>query len=475
MNTATPQQAGEKLIRLLAVTLVISVMSATMFNIVLPEIRYEFHLSFAQVSWVSVSYMLIYAIGSVTYGKLADTYRLKSLLTFGLAAFALGSMIGLLAQAFWMVLAGRILQAVGASVIPATGMIIPIRYFPPESRGRALGISATGLALGGALAPIVAAFVVSFVHWRWLFCIPLLTLMTLPYYRKYLDDERGQESRLDWLGGGLLAGTVGLLLLAVTNGNWLLAAGGMIVLALFLVRIHHTAEPFVQPKLFQNKSYTLMLVLAFFASGIGYSLPFLSPQMLSHLNQLAPGGVGFVMVPAAIGSAILGRTGGKLADSKGNAFLFFTASALLFTCFVLLSTFAGFSPALIAVFLIFGNVGQTFMLIALSNTTSRLLPKEQVGVGMGMMSLLNFIAVAVFASVYSKVVDLGEAGGNVNAATSAGEAGIYSSIYFVLACLYIAMVSISYTLTKQKARDGMYKDGPEQRSPQARESSTSEK
>lgn len=44
-----------------------------MFNIVLPEIRSDFQLSFAQVSWVSVSYMLIYAIGSVTYGKLADT------------------------------------------------------------------------------------------------------------------------------------------------------------------------------------------------------------------------------------------------------------------------------------------------------------------------------------------------------------------------------------------------------------------
>ncbi len=443
------------MIRLLAVTLVISVMSATMFNIVLPEIRSDFQLSFAQVSWVSVSYMLIYAIGSVTYGKLADTYRLKSLLTFGLAAFAVGSMIGLAAQAFWMVLLGRILQAVGASVIPATGMIIPIRYFPPESRGRALGISATGLALGGALAPIVAAFVASFVHWRWLFCIPLLTLITLPFYRKYLDDEPGRKGKLDWIGAGLLAGTVALVLLAVTNGGWMLALAGAILLALFLLHIHRSTEPFVQPSLFANKSYSLMLVLAFLASGIGYALPFLSPQMLSQLNQLAPGVVGFVMVPAAISAAILGRTGGKLADSKGNPFLFYTATALLFICFVLLSFFAGFSPVLIAVILIFGNVGQTFILIALSNTTSKLLPKDQVGVGMGMMSLLNFIAGAVFASVYSKIVDLGSgSAGNVIVAPLSGEASVYSSIYFVLACLYIAMVSIYFTLMRKTSQAG---------------------
>lgn len=120
METGVQQEAGERLIRILAFTLVISVMSATMFNIVLPEIRKEFQLSFAQVSWVTSAFLLIYAIGTVIYGKLADIYKLKNLLTFGLIFFAFGSMIGLAAQEYWMVLLGRVLQAVGASVVPAT-------------------------------------------------------------------------------------------------------------------------------------------------------------------------------------------------------------------------------------------------------------------------------------------------------------------------------------------------------------------
>lgn len=443
VETEIRQQAGEKLILILAFTLVISVMSATMFNIVLPEISADFQLSFAQVSWVSSAYMLIYAIGSVTYGKLADRYQIKNLLTFGVIFFALGSMIGLASQTYWMVLLGRILQAIGASVIPATAMIIPVRYFPPERRGRALGISATGLAIGSALGPIVSSFVVSVVHWRWLFFVPLFTLITLPFYRKYLVDEPRKENKSDWLGGGLLAGTVALLLLAVTDGAWLLAVAGLILLVLFLARIRTATDPFVQPRLFRNKRYSLGLMIAFLAGGIGFSLPFLSPLLLADVNHLDAGVVGFAMVPAATAAAILGRYGGKLADVKGNSFLFYTASALLLICFAALSSFAGTPPVVIAVFLIFGYVGQIFMQITLSNTISRTLPPEQTGIGMGLLSLLNFIAGAASAGVYSKVVDLGS---NVhwNPVNEYPEAFVFSNIYLVLAVMYVGILLLYY-------------------------------
>jgi DHA2 family metal-tetracycline-proton antiporter-like MFS transporter len=432
-------RAGEKLIRILAFTLVISVMNATMFNIVLPKIRVDFHLSFTQVSWVFAVYTLIYAIGSVIYGKLADTYKLKNLITFGLTLFFVGSMVGLAAQAFWMVLLGRILQAMGASVIPATAMIIPVRYFPAESRGRALGISATGLALGNALGPVVSSLIVSVVHWRWLFCIPLFILFTLPFYRKYLGDEQGKAGRIDWIGGGLLAGTVALLLLAVTRGGWILATGSLILFILFIVRIRTAAEPFVQSRLFRTKSYSLGLTMAVLVMGIGYSLPFLTPQLLSDVNHLASGLIGFVMVPAAVTSAILGRKGGKLADTMGNSFLFYTASVLLLICFVLLSSFAGISPAFIAIFLIFGNVGQMFMQIALSNGISRTLPKEQTGVGMGLLSMLNFLAGAVSTGIYSKVVDQGS-GFHWSPLNSYQNSFVYSNIYVVLAILHLGIL-----------------------------------
>lgn len=96
----------------------------------LPEIKDEFRLSVTQVSWVSTVYMLIYAIGSVIYGKLADVFKLKNLLTFGLILFCLGSLAGLAAQAFWTVLLARILQSAGAAVVPAAaGWIAAVLIF----------------------------------------------------------------------------------------------------------------------------------------------------------------------------------------------------------------------------------------------------------------------------------------------------------------------------------------------------------
>lgn len=433
---------SDKLIYILAFTMILSSMSATMFNIVLPKMSEEFRLSYSQVSWVSAVYFLIYAIGSAVYGKLADQFQLKSLITFGLIFFCIGSLIGLASQAYWMVLLGRVLQACGAAVIPATAMIVPVRYYAPEKRGWALGITATGLAIGGAIGPVVSAMLVSFAHWRWLFCLPFLLVFTLPLYRKYLGDEKGSGGKLDWAGGGLLAGTVACLLLAVTFEEWLPAAISAALFLLFIVRIRKAESPFVNPGLFRNGGYSLGLTIAVLVMAVGYSLPFLTPQLLADVHELSPGWIGFAMVPGAAVSAFLGRKAGKLADAKGNMALFTIAGGLLIVCFSLMFLFAGVSPVVVAMILIFGNVGQMFMQISLSNTISRTLPKEQTGIGMGLFSMLSFLSGAVSTGVYGKIVDQGAAI-RLNPFHALPDSRVYGNIYFVLA-LAVAGVWILY-------------------------------
>ena len=443
LPASAPQPNGARLMRVLAFTLVVGMMSATIFNIVLPEIRAEFHLTFAQVSWVSSAYLLIYSVGTVFYGKLADRYRLKHLMTFGHALFAAGSLIGLAAQTYGAVLLGRMLQAAGAAVIPTASVLLPVRYFPPEKRGSAMGIAMTGLAIGSALGPVVAALVAGSLHWRWLFCIPLLSLFTIPYYRKYMTDEPGTCGRIDWPGGFLMAGAVAALLLAITNQSLLSAAASLILLVLFLIRIRTARDPFVRPDLFRNRSYSLGLAIAFLATATGYSLPFLVPQLLSEVHRLGPGPVGLSIVPAAAVSALLGKRGGKLADTKGNSFLFAVASSLLLASFLLMSSFAGVSPILVAVFLIFGNVGQSFLLIALSNTVSRTIPMEHSGVGMGLMSMLNFMAGAVSAGLYSKVVDHGSSI-RWNPLNDRPEAYVFGNLYLMLVAATLLIAAIFF-------------------------------
>lgn len=431
---------ADKLMVALAFMLVITLMSATIFNIVLPEIKADFGLSLTQASWMSSAYLLIYAIGTVFYGKLADRFGMKQVVTFGLIVFACGSLIGLASQAYGTVLLARVVQAMGAAVIPAAASIIPVSYFPPERRGRALGISMTGLALGNVIGPVVAAAVVSAVHWRWLFGLPLLALLILPFLRRYLSGGTGMAGKLDVVGGLLLALAVASLLLTVSYEAWM-AAPLALFMILFVWRIRSVKEPFIRPGLFRSRRYSTGLLLAFLTTFAGYSLPFLSPQLLAEVNGVSAGLIGFAMVPAAAATALLGRKGGRLADAKGNSFVVYMASCLLLVCLLLLSTFAGISPYWISGFLIVGSVGHSWLYLALSNAISRSLPKEEAGVGMGLLAMLNFIAGASAAGVYGISIDQG-GGSGWNPLHDQPEAAAFSNLYLILAVLLVVMAAV---------------------------------
>ncbi|MEF2245546.1 MFS transporter [Paenibacillus sp. IITD108] len=436
---------ADRLLKVLVFALIFSVMNGTMFNVALPMIGKEFELLPSQVSWVMTSYMVLYAIGSVIFGKLADRYSLKDLLTIGLIIFAFGSVVGMFAVDYWMVVAGRILQAAGASVMPATAMIIPVRYFAPEKRGRALGTTAMGLALGSALGPIVAGMISNFGSWRILFLFSMISLATLPFFRKYLNDSGGQKSSFDLIGGILLGGAIAMLLLTITQGSLLLLAGALILFVLFFIRIKSSKNPFIEPALFANRSYSIGLAIAFFATSMNFGLSFMTPQFLSAVNGLTPGSIGFVLFPAALCASMLGRRGGRIADERGNGFLVMLAGSSMLLCFLLLSSFVGASPYVIAIILISGNIGLTFMQIAMSNTISRTLSKTQIGVGMGLFSMMNFISGAISMSVIGKFLDQNSTVTPLNPIVSNSAASIYSNILLVMS-LVVALLLLVYNL-----------------------------
>ncbi|MFC5403376.1 MFS transporter [Cohnella soli] len=444
---------GPVLMRLMMFTVMISSMSALMFNIVLPQISQEFGMTLAQTSWLTTAYTLIYAFGTVTYGKLADRFQLKTLITFGLTLFAAGSLVGLVSHTFWLALAGRCMQSAGAAALPALALLIPVRYFSPEQRGSAVSMTAVGLALGGALGPVVAAIISSVADWRWLFLPSLLILVLLPVFRRNLANEpKGPASKFDWLGGALLAASISAILLAVTKLEWTYGITGAISLLLFVARVRSVKpeEAFIQPRLFRNKPYTILLALIFLVGCIITSLYFMTPILLSNVYHLESGQIGFALVPAAIVSAIVGRQGGKLADRKGSSYVFTVAACSLIAFFLLLSIFVGIPPLWISLFLILGNVGQSFVQISMSSAVSRTLSKEQAGVGMGLFSMMNFISQGLAASIYG-ILASQSSSVNWNPLNSHPEGYAFSNLYLVLALLLVVIL-IFYRVRFGKAQ-----------------------
>ncbi|WP_366296051.1 MFS transporter [Paenibacillus sp. AN1007] len=436
----TPSTGKETaLLRVLVFTLIISVMNGMMFNVVLPVIGEQFERSASETSWIVTGYLIVYAVATVTYGKLTDRYSIKNLITFGLLLLGLGSIVGIISTSYFMIILARLIQAAGAAVIPALAMIIPVRYFPPNKRGQALGTSAIGIALGSALGPIAAGLISSALDWKFLFAIPLLSLLTLPFYRKYLNHEEGVYDKMDYLGGLLLAGSIGAMLLALTNLNWWYLLMGIAVLILFILRILHAASPFVEPAVFRNRSYTWGMLISFILVACGFSIPFIIPQLLTHVYDAYPALAGLTMLPSALTAALLGRRGGRLADKKGNAYLIYTASTMLVIGFISLSFAAGLALFYISSFLILAVLGQSYMQIALSNTIAQTLSKEQVGVGMGLLSMFNFIAASVSTTVLGKVIDGGAPQLHFNPFISLSSAFVYSNLFILLAVLIVLM------------------------------------
>lgn len=454
------EQTKKKLIIVLACALVFSSMSATMFNVALPSITEELSLTASQASWIVTSYMIIYALGAISYGKLADKYTLKNLLTIGLLLFTIGSLVGFFSDNFAFIILARVMQAMGASVFPASAMIIPTRYFSPETRGRALGMTSAGLSLGVAIGPIIAGMMTTALHWHYLFALSVLPVIFIPFFRAYLDNQAGKDMELDLVGAVLLGVTITCLLLGISTKDLYYFPLVIVFLVLLMLRMKLAEEPFIRLELFKNRRYSLILILFALSSGIGFGLPYLTPLLLAEVNGVNAFISGLIMFPGAAIAALLAKRGGELADKKGNSFLGYIALSSYFICFFNLSWIVGHSPYLILIILAFGYIAQSFFQMTLANTVSEVLPKSQIGVGMGLFMLTNFVASSIATALMGTSLSKELVSPRLNIFQVTNKATVYSNIYIVLSIIVIVMFTIySVMISKSHSHSEMKSKG----------------
>lgn len=410
-NTAIQEEAvaskGTRIILLLGCLLLFSVMNVTVFNVAIPDIGKDLGISSSLAGWVITGYAMVYAIGSLMYGKLADLFPLKRLMTIGILLFATGSLIGFFSEGYVWLLVGRLVQSAGASSIPALAMIIPARFFPPARRGAVLGMVASFIAFSSGVGPIIGGFVTGALDWRYLFLLSLGTLIVLPFLRKTLPDEERREGRIDAIGAALLAAAVAMLMLAITASNLFYLGISLVLIILFILRSRKSREPFIALPLFTEGPYRYAITATFLSSMTGFSLMLVVPLLLAANFELRADYIGMVLFPAAMAAAFMGRIGGRWTDRFGSIPMLLTAASLMVMGFVLLAILSSLSPWLVAACLILPNIGFVFMQASMSKLVSLLLPQEKIGAGMGVFSLSNFLGGAVGGTLATKAVDAG--------------------------------------------------------------------
>ena len=436
----------------MAITIFFSVLNGVMFNVAIPEIALTFELMPSEVSWVMTAYMVTFALGSLVYGKLADSIPVKRLITIGLILLNLGSLLGFVAGSYPLLIVARIIQASGGAAIPALAMLIATRYFPFQYKGRVLGVVASSVSVAAAVGPILGGFITDVLHWRYLFLMTLLTLGALPYLHAMLPKEEVRQSVFDTRGCVLIIAGVGSLLVSVTQGQLVFAVVALILLAGFVYRINTASEPFIDPSLFRRASYRNTIVIAVLTTGGMFGVMFATPIMLSHILGLGAGGIGLVMFPGAMSAAIMGRVGGRMADRLGGKRMILVGTVVLAIGHLASSTLAGSGPLIFAGVLVISYVGFSFLQSALPHAVSSGIPPEHTGVAMGAYSMFFFSSGSFFASVIGRVLDLGKAETALNPVAMFIEARLYSNVFFVLAVI-VVMAAIFFQLGNLKAKE----------------------
>ena len=136
-------------------TLVVATLSSFMtpfmgssINVALPAIAEEFKMDAVLLSWIPTSYLLATAVSLVPFGRLADIYGRKKVYTYGIFFFTLFSFLCTIASSASLLIFFRILQGVGSAMIFATGIAMLTSVFPPQKRGRVLGINVAAVYIG---------------------------------------------------------------------------------------------------------------------------------------------------------------------------------------------------------------------------------------------------------------------------------------------------------------------------------------
>ncbi|MFZ3579689.1 MFS transporter [Virgibacillus sp. DJP39] len=423
----------KKIIFLMCSVLLFSVMNGTMFMIAVPDIAKSFSLLPSQVSWVVTGYIILYAIGALMYGKLADIYPLKTLLTVGLSLFAFGSILGFFSPTFLMVVLSRMVQATGASSILALAFIVPSRYFWKE-RGRVLGVVSSTMAFASGIGPVIGGFVAGALNWQFLFLISALVLITIPFFRIWMPEEEKKDGKVDILGAVFIALAVATLILFITLLTWWYIVISVVFFCFFTWRIVTSNNPFIRPELFKNAAYRTTIITGFFAVMTMMGMMFIMPLMLSEVNGLSSLLIGLTLFPGAMVAAFMGKWAGFLTDKQGSKQVVYIAFGLMVSGFFLLSTLTGSETWLISTIIIISFIAFPFIQTATADLISTVLPRNEIGVGMGIYNLVNFMSGAFGGAIIGKILDYDSTVKLNPFSLAQGNAVVYSNVFtgFVL-------------------------------------------
>jgi MFS transporter, DHA2 family, methylenomycin A resistance protein len=336
---------------ILVIAQVMSVANQNLIAVALPPLSADLGASATQSQWIVDAYVLVFAALLVAGGVLADRYGRKRALLLGTGIFALGSLICALAPGPGVLIAGRVVQALGPPwLLPASLAILTANVPDLRARARAIGVWGGASGFGVAVGPLIGGAVVSGLGWRWAFGVNvpvaiglvIATVLVIP-------DDRPQPAahRFDVAGGVLVTAALAALVFGLIEGperGWLslevlvaFALSACAVIAFTQVERRHPA-PLVDLKLLTQRTFAAAnlaaatILFAMLATSVYLS------AFLQTFRALSPLETGLALLPLGGGVAVFAPISGRLTARVRPAALIVTGLLIAVAGAVWLST-----------------------------------------------------------------------------------------------------------------------------------------
>ena len=394
----------------------------TIVTVATPALVEDLQADVNAVVWVTSAYLLGYAVPVLITGRLGDRYGPKRVYLLGLAVFTLASLAcGLTSTIEWLV-AARVLQGLGASMMTPQTMTVITRIFPIQRRGSAMALWGATAGVATLVGPILGGVLVDHLGWEWIFFINIpvgIVAMVLAW--RLVPTLETHAHSFDWLGVALSGVGMFLLVFGIQEGeqyDWSVIAGpvtvwrliitGAIVLTIFVLwQSRNRREPLVPLSLFADRNFSVSNIAIGTVSFAFLSMGF--PLMLwaQLVRGYSPTESGLLLAPMAVMSIVTAPISGRLTDRVHPRLLTTGGFVVVIAALVLLAAWLSPDTPLwqVALTLALLGLGSSFLWGPLATTANRNLAMARAGAGSGVYNATRQVGAALGAAVIAVMID----------------------------------------------------------------------
>lgn len=434
--------------------LLLSALDNSIVSTAMPQIIKDLH-GLRHYSLPFTSYLLFSTVVIPIAGKLSDVFGRKKIVLWGIVLFMLTSLLCALSVNMGMLIAFRGMQGACGGVLASSAFIITSELFPPQERGKKIGILASMHGLASLLGPLAGGLITDYLSWHWIFFVNIpVGLVAYFLLKKNLSRMKHPDSSDQLDLKGILVFLLALFpfLLCFAEGGKMLKWGSPLMFALFalslimlwlFVRLERQSHsPLLPTGLLQNKIFRNSA----FSASMGYvalfGLILYVPYLLQIVLKKSATISGLTMLPMSLAMVLGGVIGGILI----SRFLRFRLSGILnfllaITGLVPLLIFSEAIPMpllIISVLLVGLGIGMNFPIINLAPQS--VFPVKQLGIVISTLEFFQVMGGVISTSVLGNLI----------------HSSLRTVVALCIVALLMGLVSMA-TLDEKTVREGFEK------------------